>query len=85
MPDTPEHQRQELLLRMILATVVSATQGFGAVELVQTLSRAWALCQALHDDATLVSVLVGLGRYDDLLTDGVAIEQQTDEELRLLD
>jgi predicted ATPase len=85
MPDTPEHQRQELVLRMILAAVVSATQGFGEAELVQTLSRARALCQALHDDATLVSVLVGLGRYYDLLTDGAAIEQHTDEELQLLD
>ena len=85
MPDTPEYQRQELALRMILAAAVSATQGFVAAELVQNLSRARVLCQALHDDATLVSVLVGLGRYYDLLTDGAAIEQHTDEELRLLD
>lgn len=83
--DTPARQRQELALRMILSSVLTATRGFGAEELVQDLSRARTLCQALNDDATLVSVLVGLGRFYDLRADREAIEELTDEELGLLD
>ena len=84
VPDTPARQRQELALRMIFAGAVSVTQGFSAAALVQNLSCAQVLCQALHDDATLVSVLVALGRFYDLRADRDTIEQQTDEKLRLL-
>jgi predicted ATPase len=69
---------------MIFAGAVSVTQGFSAAALVQNLSCAQVLCQALHDDATLVSVLVALGRFYDLRADRDTIEQQTDEKLRLL-
>jgi hypothetical protein len=48
-PDTPARQRQELVLRMLFAGVVSATQGFNAAELLENLSRAQDLCLALHD------------------------------------
>ena len=84
VPDTPARQRQELALRMICAGAVSFTQGFSAAALVQNLSCAQVLCQALNDDATLVSVLVALGRFYDLCADRDTIEQQTDEKLRLL-
>ena len=84
VPDTPARQRQELALRMIFAGAVSVTQGFSAAALVQNLSCAQVLCQALNDDATLVSVLVALGRFYDLRADRDTIEQQTDEKLRLL-
>ena len=83
--DTPARQRQELTLRMTLATTLTATQGFGAAELGQTYTRARALCHALQDDPMLVSVLVGLGRYHDLRMDRDAVAQITDDELRLLD
>jgi tetratricopeptide (TPR) repeat protein len=85
LPDTPECPRQELALRMILSAALTATRGFGADELIQNLSRARELCWALNDDATLVSVLVGLGRFYDLRADREAIEQLTGEELHLLE
>jgi DNA-binding winged helix-turn-helix (wHTH) protein/tetratricopeptide (TPR) repeat protein len=84
-PDTPTRQRQELVLRMLFAGVVSATQGFNAAELLENLCRAQELCLALHDDATLVSVLVALGRFYDHGADRETIEQHTDEKLRLLE
>ncbi len=84
LPDTPERQRQELALRMILSATLTASRGFGTDELVQNLARARELCQALNDDATLVSVLVGLGRFYDRRADREAIEQLMGEELRLL-
>ena len=84
LPDTPERQRQELALRMILFATLSASRGFGTDELVQNLARARELCQALNDDATLVSVLVGMGRFYDRRADREAIEQLMGEELRLL-
>nr|AFK79240.1 transcriptional regulator PhoB-like protein [uncultured bacterium F41-01] len=84
LPDTPKRQRQELALRMILSATLTASRGFGTDELVQNLARARELCQALHDDATLVSVLVGMGRFYDRRADREAIEQLMGEELRLL-
>ena len=60
-------------------------RGVGAEELVQNLSRARTLCQVLNDDATLVIVLVGLGRSYDPRADHKAIEELTKEELGLLD
>jgi len=83
-PDTPERQRQELALRMTLYPALTATRGFGAEELVDNLSRARELCQVFHDDATLVSVLVGLGRSYAMRADREATETLVDEELRLL-
>lgn len=84
LPDKPERQRQELALRLVLSSVLAPTQGFGAEELMQNLSRARELCQALNDDATLVSVLVGLGRSHHMRADREAIDQIMDEEYRLL-
>jgi len=84
LPDTPERQRQELTLRMLLSSVLTATQGYGGDALVQNLSRARELCQALKDEATLVPVLVGLGRFYDMRADHDAIEHLADEELGLL-
>jgi tetratricopeptide (TPR) repeat protein len=85
VPDTPARQRQELALRMLLAGAFAATQGFSAADLVQNLFCAQGLCQTLHDDATLVSVVVALGRFYDLQGDRDTIAQHTDEKLRLLD
>jgi predicted ATPase len=56
-----------------------------AEELVQNLTRARELCRTLHDDAMLVSVLVGLGRFYNLRANREAIEQLTAEELGLLE
>jgi tetratricopeptide (TPR) repeat protein len=85
LPDILEHQRQELALRMILSAALTAIRGYEAGELIQNLIRARELCQVLGDDATLVSVLVGLGRFYDLRADHEAIEQLMGEELRLLE
>ncbi|MBI3797379.1 MAG: AAA family ATPase [Deltaproteobacteria bacterium] len=84
LPDTPERQRQELALRMILSVALTAIEGYEAEGLVRNLTRARDLCQALNDDGSLVSVLVGLGRFYDLRADLDAIEQLMDEERRLL-
>jgi len=84
VPDKSERQRQELALRMVLSSVLTPTQGFGAEELMQNLSRARELCLALNDDATLVSVLAGLGRLYDLRSDRAASQKLMEEELSLL-
>jgi hypothetical protein len=83
--DTPAHQRQELALRMLFVGALSATQGVNAAALLEHLSRARMLCLTLHDDATLVSVLVALGRFYDHGADRETIERHTDEKLRLLE
>jgi hypothetical protein len=85
LPNTPEHQQQELALRMLLSTVLTMTRGFGAEGLVQNLTRARELCQALNDDAALVSVLVALGRFYDVQADPEVIGKLMDEEHRLLE
>ena len=84
LPDTSERQRQELALRMILSATLAASRGFGMDELVQ-ISRVPAnSVRRCNDDATLVSVLVGLGGFYDRRADREAIEQLTGEELCLL-
>jgi hypothetical protein len=84
LPDTSERQRQELALRMALYPALMATQGFGAAEVVDNLSRARELCQVSQDDATLVSVLVGLGRSYAMRAEREGTGKLVDEELRLL-
>jgi len=84
LPDTPQRQRQELALRMLLSTALMVTQGFVAEALGQNLARARELCLALHDDATLVPMLVGLGRAYDARADCEATAQLLKEERQLL-
>src|SRR5262249_3677769 len=85
LPDTFERQRQELALRMLLSAALMVSQGFVAEEVRQNLARARELCRALHDDVTLVPVLVGLGRSYDARADCEAIEQLMEEERLLLE
>jgi tetratricopeptide (TPR) repeat protein len=84
LPETAARQRQELALRMFLYSAAMATQGYGVEAMVPNLLRARELCQALSDDATLVPVLVGLGRVYDVGTDCEACERLSDEILDLL-
>ncbi len=84
LPDTSERQRQELALRMTLHPALTVSQGFGAEEVVDNLSHARELCQVSHDDATLVSVLVGLGRSYAMRAEREGIGKLVDEELHLL-
>jgi len=85
LPETRERQRQELALRMLLATAVTVTQGFMAEELLQNLTRARELCYLLTDDVSLVSVLVGLTLDFYARADHEATEQIMGEARRLLE
>src|SRR5262249_7725867 len=59
-------------------------RSYGEEELIDNLFGARTLCQAFNDEATLVSVLVGLGRSCRMRADREARERLADEELRLL-
>jgi DNA-binding winged helix-turn-helix (wHTH) protein/tetratricopeptide (TPR) repeat protein len=60
MPDTAERIHQELNLRIALGSALMVTQGFGAIEVKQTFTRAHELCQQGGDFTRLFSVLLGL-------------------------
>ena len=62
-PDTPERRRRELGLQMTLVFALMSTVGYGAPETGVEVGRARELCQAFHDDAFLVPILVGLTAY----------------------
>ncbi|MDH3602972.1 MAG: AAA family ATPase, partial [Candidatus Tectomicrobia bacterium] len=61
-PDTPGHLRQELTLRLLLATPLMTTQGFASIELEQLHMRARELCEQMGDAPQLFFVLTGLWR-----------------------
>jgi len=62
LPAATDRARQELALHTMLSTALAATQGFAAETLSEHLQRAHALCQEVGDSASLVPVLIGLGR-----------------------
>src|SRR5262245_66014764 len=60
LPDTPERLQQELHMHVALGGPLMATKGQAALEVEQTYSRAYALCQQVEDTAQLLPVLAGL-------------------------
>jgi tetratricopeptide (TPR) repeat protein len=62
LPETSERKQQELALRLLLSTVLTATQGYASDELEQNLQRALVLCEEFNETIKLAPVLVGLGR-----------------------
>jgi predicted ATPase len=82
-PDTPERKQLELGLRQLRSTALAATRGFMDEELAANLQRARQLCRELEDDTTLVSVLIGLGRLQQVRANRAAIAELQQEEERL--
>jgi predicted ATPase/DNA-binding winged helix-turn-helix (wHTH) protein len=60
LPDTPARVRQELDLLITLGPVLSATKGYGALEVEHTYTRAREICQQMGDTLQLSQVLWGL-------------------------
>jgi tetratricopeptide (TPR) repeat protein len=60
-PEGPERDQQELDIQLALSTPLCTTRGWAALELEQTYTRAWALCQQLGETAPLCPILLGLG------------------------
>jgi class 3 adenylate cyclase/predicted ATPase len=60
LAETPEHQRQELTLRLTLGGPLMAIRGYAAGEVEQTYSRASELCEQLGETASLFTALWGL-------------------------
>jgi predicted ATPase len=62
LPTAMDRTRQELALQIMLSTALAMAKGFAAETLSEHLQRAHVLCQEVGDTATLVPVLIGLGR-----------------------
>jgi predicted ATPase/DNA-binding winged helix-turn-helix (wHTH) protein len=62
-PESPERSEQELALRFMLGAALTATHGYGALEVARTYARARELCERVGDTAQLLPVLLGLGRF----------------------
>jgi predicted ATPase/class 3 adenylate cyclase len=60
LPDTPEHARQELTLRLTLGVSLVMTKGYAAPEVEQTYTRALELCRQEGETSDLFPVLWGL-------------------------
>jgi predicted ATPase len=60
MPETLEHQRQELTLQIALYAPLAATRGYGAPEVGQAYARARTLCEQVGEPDQLFQVLYGL-------------------------
>ena len=60
LPDTPERDRQELNLHLLLGAPLQATQGPAAPEVEQTYTRARMLCERVGETTQLFAVLRGL-------------------------
>jgi predicted ATPase len=83
LPDTPERDRQELVLQTALGPVLIATKGYAAAEVEETFSRAQVLCQRVGDTRQSVLVLRGLWSFY-LLRAQYATAQQVGEQLLAL-
>jgi predicted ATPase len=60
LPETPEHDQQELLLQTALGRVLMVTRGWSAPEVEGAYARARVLCDRVGDPAQLFSALQGL-------------------------
>ena len=61
LPDGPSRRQQELDLQTPLALALTATKGWGAAEVDETLARASALAEQLDRPEYLVPLIVGQG------------------------
>ena len=60
LPETPEHQQQELDLQVVLGPALIAIKGQASPDVEHAYTRAQALCQQLGDALQLLPVLRGL-------------------------
>lgn len=75
LPDGPERDRTELVLRVALGVALSATQGYAASEVEETYTRALDLCRRVGSSDEVFSTLHGLCRFYGVRADfAVAIE-----------
>lgn len=75
LPDGPERDQSELVLRVCLGVALSATQGYASPEVEETYTRALELCRSRGGSSELFSTLHGLCRFYGVRADfGVAIE-----------
>jgi class 3 adenylate cyclase/DNA-binding winged helix-turn-helix (wHTH) protein/tetratricopeptide (TPR) repeat protein len=63
LPATRDRVQQELALQLTLGQVFMTVKGFGAPEVEQAYTRAYALCQQVEDTSQLFPVLIGLWRF----------------------
>jgi predicted ATPase len=63
VPESRERLRQELALRVLLASALTATHGYAVPAVAQAYARARDLCGQGGDTAELWPVLLGLARY----------------------
>ena len=62
-PESPERTQQELALQVMLGAALTATHGYGALEVARAYARARELCEHVGDTVRLLPVLLGLGRF----------------------
>lgn len=75
LPDGPERDRTELVLRVALGVALSATQGYAAPAVEETYTRALELCRRVGGSDEAFSTLHGLCRFYGVRADfAVAIE-----------
>jgi predicted ATPase len=84
LPATPDRARQELALRLLLASV-HAVPGVAADELGRNLERAWTLCREVGETVDLIPVVIGLGRFHATRADRTAAEELAEQERHLLE
>jgi class 3 adenylate cyclase len=60
LPDTPERDRQELILQIALGPPLQATKGYATPERKEAYARAWELCQRIGETPHNFPVLFGL-------------------------
>jgi tetratricopeptide (TPR) repeat protein len=60
MPETPEHQRQELTIQIALFAPIAGARGYAAPELGKAYTRAQELCEQVGEPDQLFLVLYGL-------------------------
>jgi len=63
LPDTPERARDELTLQVALGNPITATKGFGSLELDRVYTRARELSELVEDTSQLFPMLHGLWRF----------------------
>jgi class 3 adenylate cyclase/predicted ATPase len=63
LPDTPEHQRQELMLQVALGSPLMASRGYASQEVEDVYRRARELCKEVGDAPHLFRALWGLAAY----------------------
>ena len=63
LPTTPERQRQELEIQIMLGSTLIGARGFGAVEMKEAYARAWELAQQLPNQPGLFSAMWGVWSF----------------------